>query len=313
MKFSRTLMGTLILSAISSWAREAEVINQDSLVKDCASLSEKIREANTKLSDSERTIKLTALRDMIRTLKTQDIKKTNLPASYWQSCLNNSVDLLRAHTNSASSALRLQRHYLVLLSELFEIQGSRPQALSFIEDAMKQDSKDPYLRLRAARIWLEIEESKAKDLPKSSKGLPGSQSALKKRLDSYLQPLIKSDSSRSPERLAALHLRASFHESLGDLESAQKDWNSILEIEAKNVKILRKIAAYEYSAGHTPATIATLNKLVDVDPTDLAAQKQLVKIYVDQKDFRAAKSQSRKALKFFPRDEELRSILNLEE
>ncbi len=296
----------------SAWAEKTP--SPASLEKACAEIPSRLTEANnSKLSAEQRMSRLRELRDHIQAVKTQDLAKTKLPVSFWQSCLNKSVELLRAHTGSAPPAMRLHKDYLLIISELYELQDNRPQALSFIEDALKQDANDAYLRMRAARIWLEIEEEKARNLPKGSRGIPGSHNAMKSRLDDYLRPLINARRGRSPERIAALHLRAAFLESLGDLQGAQSDWNALIELEPKNIKILRKLAAFELSQGRNSSTLRFLNRIIAIDPRDLPAQKQLLKIYVEQKDYRSAKSHARKASQHFPDDQEFLGILNLKE
>lgn len=300
---------SLILNLCGGLSLAAEPAD---IQKKCGALSAQIKAASKNTPDTSRMMELQDLKSLIKELKNSKIESSKIPKSYWQTCLNKSIELLRAYTESSSSGLRLRPEYLLLISELYETQENLPQALSFMDESIRVSPKDPALRIRGVRLWLALEEKKARELPTKSRGTPGQATLMKNRMDSFLRPIIDDTHSEMSARIAALDIRSTFFEKTGNLESAYSDWKTLAQLDPKNIACWRKIAAYESSLGSPQKATQALNQILAVDPTDLAAHKSLVRIYTDQKDYRSAKNQSRLALKYHPKDPELEGILRLD-
>jgi tetratricopeptide (TPR) repeat protein len=306
---AKILRGAFYVALASASA--AFAFTSENLQNQCGQLEKKIKGITPKTNDSARMLELQDLKLLIGALRSDQLDMRKIPKSYWQGCLDKSVELLKAYAANSSPGLRLRPDYLQLISELYEIQDNLAMALNFMDDAVKVSKDLPAVRIRAVRIWLALEEKKAREMPSKSHGTPGQSKLMKNRLESYLRPVIDNTHGEIEARLAALQIRAEFYEKIGDLETAFRDWQMILSLDPRNIAFLRKMAALESSRGATQKSIVNLNRILEIDPADLAAHKSLVRIYTDQKDFRSAKSQSRLALKYHPKDAELESILRL--
>ena len=288
------------------------VISMSAFAVDCKVSKDELSKASKNMPDSDRLLGVESLHNDILELVSISDRHEGKPKSYWQTCLNYKVKSLNKHITHSSDKLRDNADFHVLLSSNFEMRGEYGRAYYHGMQAIKKLPKDYNLRLRVFNLWLntqkvllDIENARTQVGRRQNMVALGDQNEFDKKVTFFLGTIINDNKADRFDRISAYRVRASYFEALGRIVDAAEDWEKIASQDPKEVKSLKKLAAFELSRQRKTVAKKYLLRVLKVLPSDLGAHKKLIEIYLDRREVQRAKQQLSLALRYYPDDNDL--------
>jgi tetratricopeptide (TPR) repeat protein len=282
---------------------------------DCQNTAEEYSKAKGAMNDDGRFLALEQMHNDIYDLVLLPERHEGKPRSYWQNCMNAKVRTLNEHIKLSSDRMRDSADFHILLASNFEMRGEYGKSYVHGMTAVKKLPRDYSLRLRVFNVWLasqkvmlDVEKARNSAGRRQNMVALGDSKAFDDKLDFFVSEILKDRKASSDDRLAALKVRAAYYEALARLIDAVEDWEAILKITPKDIRYLRKLAAYELSRSRKSAAMKLLDRIVKSNPGDLGAHKKLIEMYIARREVQRAKSQLSLAMRFHPMDRDLRLL-----